>query len=244
MAKILRSDSNVSVFENILPSKLLGEVQGTLGRLTQEEGLEKLYRTGRCGISFWYPLEKKPQSVFERLIRHLHRAARIPKSCKGGEWWFNIRPSDASMHGHFDKDEAELKRSGEFRHPVRSSVLYLTDCGAPTLIYKVKSTEFLQYCKTGKLPYESYFIPPRLNRYAVFDGNLYHGSAYVENAFTRVDLSPDQPRIVLAVNWWRTKPGEPYCVDYDPMWGERFQDAIMALSAGSERYRDNDQEHS
>ena len=236
MAKRQKINSKVSVFDGILPPRFLGEVLESLERVSKSSGLQNLYQAGSCSKSFWYPLDRRPTNVYERLVRHLHKAAGIPKSCIGGEWWFNIRPANTAMQGHFDKDESVLKVKGEFVHPVRSSVYYLTDRGVPTMIYNVPSWELLGYLKDEKRPFETCSIPPKKNRYAIFDGSLFHGAAYVENSFTKLELDPNQPRIVLAVNWWKKKPAEPYCVDYDPSWGEEFYSVAKNLTGRNHGY--------
>lgn len=59
----------------------------------------------------------------------------------GAEWWIQIRKeghhSDLGMPFHWDKDERLLEVSGEVVHPTVSTVTYLTDYGAPTVVLEV-----------------------------------------------------------------------------------------------------------
>ena len=59
----------------------------------------------------------------------------------GVEWWVQIRKedyhADLGMPFHWDKDERLLELKGALVCPAVSTVTYLTDFGAPTVVFKV-----------------------------------------------------------------------------------------------------------
>lgn len=61
----------------------------------------------------------------------------------GAEWWIQIRRegehADLGMPFHWDKDEQLLERHGALVCPAVSTVTYLSDYGAPTVVFKVLS---------------------------------------------------------------------------------------------------------
>ena len=95
--------------------------------------------------SLWIGMEKleRPQSELERLAGHLLTLVRpqlVTRSTPiaGAEVWVQLRKpppaEEASLHFHYDKDEAIAQMTGELHHPELSSILYLTDAGGPTMI--------------------------------------------------------------------------------------------------------------
>ena len=58
-------------------------------------------------------------------------------------------------------------------------------------------------------PKDMRFIRPKVNRYAVFPGHLYHG---VLGRMWR-PLQKDRLRVTMAVNWWTERPKASYLRD-------------------------------
>ena len=52
----------------------------------------------------------------------------------GGEWWVQMMRDNESIGFHYDKDEAMASEHWQMSFPVLSTVTYLDDIGAPTLI--------------------------------------------------------------------------------------------------------------
>lgn len=68
----------------------------------------------------------------------------------GAEWWIQIREegrhSNLGMPFHWDKDERLLEQQGEVVCPAISTVTYLTEEGAPTVVLEVNTThEWLKF---------------------------------------------------------------------------------------------------
>lgn len=60
----------------------------------------------------------------------------------GAEWWIQIREegyhSDLGMPFHWDKDERLRETTGVMKYPEVSTVTYLTEHGAPTMVLEVR----------------------------------------------------------------------------------------------------------
>eukprot|EP00814_Leptocylindrus_danicus_P016725 CAMPEP_0116003654 /NCGR_PEP_ID=MMETSP0321-20121206/169_1 /TAXON_ID=163516 /ORGANISM="Leptocylindrus danicus var. danicus, Strain B650" /LENGTH=358 /DNA_ID=CAMNT_0003471873 /DNA_START=46 /DNA_END=1122 /DNA_ORIENTATION=+ len=112
--------------------------------------------------TFWIPSNGAPRCALERMALDVFQhhvpedspaSQRIDSSTSGAEWWVQVRPStpksgryamlvgdndaDDVMAGisfHWDKDEELRIHTGMFIHPHISTVTYLTDIGAPTLV--------------------------------------------------------------------------------------------------------------
>ena len=96
-----------------------------------------------------------------------------------------------------DRDLSLHAQSGEVRHPMRSSILYLNR-------FRSSPTVILDAAASGKA------IAPEPNRYVVYSGNLRHG--------VLGKLSPPERRslrLSFLVNFWDRRPRAPVCRDYD-----------------------------
>ena len=52
------------------------------------------------------------------------------------EWWVHLRPHSNGHQLHFDSDETAIEHGQQPRHPIVSSVLFVSDdaIGGPTLV--------------------------------------------------------------------------------------------------------------
>lgn len=70
------------------------------------------------------------------------KASSCDNSCTGAEWWIQIREeghhANLGMPFHWDKDERLLEQVGVTICPMVSTVTYLTDHGAPTMVLEVR----------------------------------------------------------------------------------------------------------
>eukprot|EP00903_Cladosiphon_okamuranus_P007846 g7590.t1 len=106
-------------------------------------------------------------------------AADSPSSCteRGAEWWVQRREeghhTSLGMPFHWDKDEHMLDLKGEVLCPAVSTVTYLTDVGAPTVVLESRVPD------TGAMEdgdIERVFVSyPELLKHLAFDGGFLHG---------------------------------------------------------------------
>lgn len=201
--KTFRVNREISYIEDTLSKPTLKKLKDLVTDWSQ--------RGVRVGAppTFWLPLDRAPFNTIERAIHELRAAAKISPRCKGAEWWVRICPADSEMGLHFDQDETLADSKGIVHSPVTASVFYLTDIGAPTTIYDRRAGEPTDI----HAPAVATNIPPRINRYAVFRGNLMHGTKRIPAEIPNTLGLRTEPRIVLAVNWWDRQPTLGWCVD-------------------------------
>ena len=92
--------------------------------------------------------------------------------------------------------------------PTMSSVFYLSDAGAPTLVLN-KTTNRGGNKQEPIVPHNGYFSYPRKNRYFMFKGDLGHG--VVGTLGSKKKRGKKERRLTFLVNWWDKMPMEPYC---------------------------------
>ncbi len=145
----------------------------------------------------------------------------------GCEWWIQLRPSPPNSNRtnsnqeeakrgiefHWDKDEALRDMSGGsvFLHPHLSTVTYLTDHGAPTMIFEDSMPEEELLMRDIKGVFVSW---PKIGKHLTFDGRFLHGAP--SNLFNKnngirigggsgenghVDETKN-PRVTFLVNIW------------------------------------------
>ncbi|GMH83757.1 hypothetical protein TrST_g4906 [Triparma strigata] len=140
-------------------------------------------------------------------IKHYDKLTRYSKSdIQGAEWWIQARSGKEGIGFHYDKDEAYASNYMTMSFPIISTITYLTDAGAPTLILNQTSLDGSQ--EFPEVPHEGFLSYPKANRHVLFRGDLNHGVSKT------LSLDEDQPnsRVTLLVNWWTKKPMEPNCM--------------------------------
>jgi len=81
------------------------------------------------------------------------------------EWWAHCRPHASGHQLHFDSED---EGRGTVRHPIVSTVLYLTEgIGGPTLVTNQRLGD--------NLAERGWLAHPGLNRLTMFKGNVLHG---------------------------------------------------------------------
>ena len=145
--------------------------------------------------AFWLPADAAPQNALEALasaIFQFHTAGAeepIDPATSGCEWWCNVTKSELLSSGcgdigfHFDKDERAYSEYGLVVQPLLSTVTYLTDDGAPTILLPhvmldegtVVGGQYTRMADSGS-PSDALLVPPRAGRHLCFDGRWLHGA--------------------------------------------------------------------
>ena len=172
-------------------------------RLRKEEF--PFYRT-----TFWYPLDRGPENVFEAVARSLKPLAKPSSKVTGVEWWFSVVRTNSTPQWilplHFDREDMSISERdvARIKQPERASVLFLNTVPYGDLV--VTDQVLPERGARPKQPEHMSFVRPSRNLYAVFPGHLYHG---VIGRMWR-PLKPEQTRIAMAVNWWPERPAASY----------------------------------
>jgi hypothetical protein len=231
--------------ESALPEALLAavaEMAPTLSKESAEPERER-YKFGKRN-TWWFPLRdsqgaRQPaRSALEMAIHHLYDlvfgASRT--EIVGAEWWFQEQGPAEGIGYHYDKDEAYASEHMTMRFPEVSTVTYLTDVGAPTIVLNQTTPD--GNLEVPLLPQEGILVHPQRNKHLVFRGNLNHGvsgelSRWAPGGEMHAQLSDasrqpgEMRRRTLLINWWRAQPMPPNTVPFDT---ERWQRVQLALS--------------
>ena len=172
------------------------------------EELQSMLKTCRLVFaldgSSWMPCKQTPRCFAERLaltiFRHHTAGCSFDPACSGAEWWAQVRESGHNEEGiqfHWDTDEVAVERHNVNVHPHLSTVTYLSDCGAPTLVLACRNSRRPSSTETtyGGIQ-EGALSWPRLWKHLVFDGQFLHGTVPAAQ-----DSSTGQ-RVTFLVNIW------------------------------------------
>ena len=162
--------------------------------------------------SNWLAATAEPRCSLERLARAIFEkhteGVTFNPTTSGAEWWAQVRLGGGSRHEgieyHWDVDEhlCDLPGGGGLHvHPHLSTVTYLTDVGAPTLILDAGSP-----VASTKAAIEALYGPigsgalsyPRLGKTIVFDGAKLHGAVPCQGQGAPADTQ----RCTFLVNVW------------------------------------------
>ena len=179
--------------------------------------------------SFWLPAGATPKGPLEELAasifafhtadyERLSGAARPESS--GCEFWCNVTRSEllrsakpaGDIQLHLDKDErAFAEFDGLVVHPMLSTITYISDKGAPTVVFPGTMLADRDYVREDPSA-GALFVPPRSGHHLSFDGRWLHGApaACLPPAAA---ADGDYERITFCVNIWiNHKPGN--CVRF------------------------------
>lgn len=200
---------DVKLFKPGAPSRQFNELMRVFPESHFERLLEQdfhFYRT-----TFWYPLDRGPENVFESIASGLKPLANPSSQVIGVEWWFSVLLTNATpqwiLPCHFDRNDLAEKDLHRLKYPERASILFLNAVPYGELVV----TDQIQ-TESGirpKQPADMLFIRPSRNLYAVFPGHLYHG---VIGRMWR-PIRSTKLRITMAVNWWTEQPKTTYLHD-------------------------------
>ena len=201
--------ADVRLFDLAVPRKQFA----ALKRAFPPSHFERLLREGLrfYQTTFWYPLDREPENVFESIIQGLRPLANPSSSVIGVEWWFSVLMTNSTpqwlLPCHFDRSDIDEKDLQKIRHPEAASVLFLNSVPYGELV--VTDQVLTAQGTHPREPKDMRFLSPKPNRYAVFPGNLYHG---VIGRMWRPSKE-SRLRATMAVNWWPEKPKAAYLND-------------------------------
>lgn len=207
------------LFEEALPGSLFERLARAV-RWVGDERLKKNYTT-----TFWYSIGAEPTNVVEETIVELCKLVDPPDTCSGTEWWLGRLGYGERLRYHFDRDMTVRKKTGQFVHPIYSSVLYLNSFpSSPTVILNQIPTPDGKSRMPPK-PTARKSVDAVANRYIVFPGNLRHG---VIPARGEQKTPTSERRLTLLVNFWIKRPLPPICFDYDgTIYGRLQEDDVF-----------------
>jgi len=207
----------VRVRDRALDDALVRRVRRAIRRLGTERLRESYFTT------FWLGRGELAANAVEEAVLALWRLAAPGPRCAGAEWWIGRSyTTDVPVGFHFDQD---VRAARGLRHPRLSSVFFLNRVRGGHLAV----TD--QRAGPGGKPRPAaagalQAVAPRRNRYAVFDGRLFHGvlDARGRAPGRKLPGPRGRLRITLVVNFWDRRPSRV------PRWREAR--AYRALAPG------------
>jgi hypothetical protein len=189
--------------------------------------------------SAWIDRDATPMSDLEGLALSVLRSHLVPgceETIAGAEYWVQWRMGGGPGLGlHFDKDERAHAERDEWHHPMLATATYLTDGGAPLVVFNTSSD--------GEGPVSrGCLVAPRKARHVAFLGNLLHG---VPRELTpRRDVRASEKRVSVLVNLWEKRPDGLERAPADPRVFETPEHPIFE-SLADPFFRDgaNDEEY-
>lgn len=128
--------------------------------------------------TFFRDIRKKPRFSIEQfafdVIRHLDLTPEENSRVAGAEYWVQDRAWDESIGFHYDKDEAYASNHQRVAFPMKATVTYLTDFGAPTLILNQTTNQFGNI-DVPEIPNQGLLSFPRTQQHIWFQGKAQHG---------------------------------------------------------------------
>eukprot|EP01061_Rhynchopus_euleeides_P038278 TRINITY_DN65739_c0_g1_i1.p1 TRINITY_DN65739_c0_g1~~TRINITY_DN65739_c0_g1_i1.p1 ORF type:complete len:572 (+),score=194.02 TRINITY_DN65739_c0_g1_i1:3-1718(+) len=134
--------------------------------------------SSRGYFSFFYDPACRPRILVEEAIQQVIAGSGLPEgSVKATEWWVHTRMGtrDLGHQLHFDTEEKTLEATGEFIHPLKSAVVYLSgnDTGGMTLC--IDQTTSLKTDADVTNGVKGYGVFPSDGGVLYFNGDLLHG---------------------------------------------------------------------
>lgn len=221
-------------------------------RSRRADGFDELRRDCALAASpllpqdtFWIGAGAKPRCALEALALEIYafHASASPlrdASASGAEWWAQVKApgaveeADREVGFHWDKDEAAHACHGMYVFPALSTVTYLTDGGAPTVILRRTPDPFSGDVSPAPID-GAEACWPASGRHLAFDGRLLHAAP------AALAASGWERRVTFLVNVWLghrpsgIRPFPDAALDKmsaaDPEGGDRLASASLAAAA-------------
>jgi hypothetical protein len=207
----------VQVLDGALEAALVRRARRAIARLGAARLRQSYFTT------FWMPRGEPPANAVEEAVLALWSLAAPDRRCAGAEWWIGRSYTNEVPIGfHFDQD---VRAARGLRHPLLSSVFFFNRVRGGQLAVTDQRAGH-RGRPTPAVAGELQVVPPRPNRYAVFDGALFHGvlDARGRTPGRKVPGPRGRLRITLVVNFWDRRPAGV------PRW--RDARVYRALAAG------------
>ncbi len=191
-----REDPSSPIFfkleDSVLPPSLLSSIQAGFAPTSPFWRVHN-YGDSAPFFSYLYNFADIPKSSLEQSIRHLwRRACAINPAVSRAtvaEWWVHSRPHSHGHQLHYDSDD---EGRGGVRHPIQGSVFFVnghisshsTEAGASSSSSSSSSSSVMvggatmianQRLTHRTLASQAWLVPPKTNRYMMFDGRYLHG---------------------------------------------------------------------
>jgi hypothetical protein len=125
------------------------------------------------GTTWWQPKKEPRRFSLEQMIEVIGRLDfpdGMPKEIAGAEYWVQIRRGDDDGGFHYDKDESAASNKQRMIFPFLSTITYLTDGGAPTLILNQTTNQFGND-EVPAVPSEGFLSFPMAGKHLHFNGH-------------------------------------------------------------------------
>ena len=158
--------------------------------------------------SSWIGCGDAPRCDLERLALAVFaahtRGVEYDASRSGAEFWAQVRAdghAQEAVQFHWDVDEHCCDELGVNVQPHLSTVTYLTDAGAPTVVLGVPAPRAVADEENvyGTIP-TAHVSWPRVGKHICFDGALLHGT--LPEAKAAAAPAAAGPRVTFLVNVW------------------------------------------
>ena len=132
-----------AVIDDALPQPLLEKLHGEAGQFWEHHRARTFANSKKATV--WlgknYSDGHAPRFFIEEAVAALASLIDVTKfglddevKLAGGEWWVQQMGDTESIGFHYDKDEAMASDHWQMSYPVLSTITYLDQIGAPTLI--------------------------------------------------------------------------------------------------------------
>ena len=164
-----------NAFKNALPDEIFNDLRLPLQRVKKWERTQQgTLKEGKLP-TYWMDLSEHPKYSIEQAVTYLYRYVNSSiqnlkerKSCDkiiGAEWWIQDRSPTESIDFHYDKDEG-LASTGKMKHPLVSTVTYISSIGAPTVIFNMSSPNARVHVPIS--PVSAHVVYPQANTHVLF----------------------------------------------------------------------------
>lgn len=203
------------MIDDAAPPALVARAARLFGRLGEQRMKEGYFTT------FWLPLDaapaRAPAHAFEELALSLRPhglscAGKAAREITGLEWWLGRSyTSHVPLGFHFDLD---VKGRGAVRYPVVSSVFFFNEVKGGQLAITDQRPGARGKAVPAQ-PTRLETVAPAPNRYALFDGQLFHGVLDARGQVPGRPLPGPRGRMrrTLVINYWSERPSDV------PEWG-------------------------
>lgn len=118
-----------------------------------------------------FPLEHLAQQIFNQHTQGME----FDPTNSGAEWWTQVIHPGDDIGLHWDRDYDLEEEEGIHVHPLFGTVTYLSNLGAPTIVFNKVGSDRADEDILGEI-FEVTISPSRFGSHLRFQGNMLHGA--------------------------------------------------------------------
>jgi hypothetical protein len=165
--------------EGIFPHSLLEALSRDCAVVFNCKSINAKEENYSTGTTYFIKANEKPRTYLEKMALEIfgHHTSTLSfnPSTSGAEWWTQVIDTRDDIGVHWDRDYDLEEEEGLHVYPYLGTVTYLSNVGAPTVVFAKEGTSNASESIIGPIT-ELFLSSPVATNHIAFDGKMLHAA--------------------------------------------------------------------